>query len=168
MSQAVEIDTGARRRYTQEMREGFIGSFVLHLVTFIAMLVVVMIAGNSSAAEWKRGSKDVESVTPWGGANYIPDADTTSPSIHTGQCGAIYVQCWGTNLSSLIQTCNDRYEYDVALDTTECDDLNLTALTCGSTPTGVQVDPAPEWIRMKAGTNFGSSQFFRVFCSGSR
>lgn len=134
------------------------------LATALALILPVA----AGAEEWMRGSKEVQSVTPWGGANYTPDADTRSPSIHTGQCSGIYVQCWGTNLSSLVQTCNDRYEYNVALDTTECEDLNLTAITCGSTPTGVQVEPAPEWIRIKAGTNFGSSQFFRVFCSGGR
>lgn len=162
------MDEGARRRYASEMREGFIGSFVLHLVTLVLMLGVVLIAGNSSAEEWKRGSKDAQSVTPWGGASYTPDADTRSPSIHTGQCASIYVDCWGTNLAGLVQSCNDRYEYNVALNATECKDLNLTALTCGSSPTGIQIEPAPEWIRMKAGTNFGSSQFFRVFCSGAR
>lgn len=134
------------------------------LATALALILPV----SAGAEEWMRGSKEVEAVTPWGGANYTPDADTRSPSIHTGQCNGVYVDCWGTNLTGLIQTCNDRYEYNVALDATECKDLNLTALDCGSTPTGVQIDPAPEWIRMKAATNFGSSQFFRVFCSGRR
>lgn len=134
------------------------------LATALALILPV----SAGAEEWMRGSKEVQVVTPWGGANYTPDADTRSPSIHTGQCEGIYVDCWGTNLTGLVQTCNDRYEYNVALDATECKDLNLTALACGSTPTGVQVDPAPEWIRMKAATNFGSSQFFRVFCSGAR
>jgi len=162
------MDEGAHRRYASEMGEGFIGSFVLHLLTFIAMLAVVMVTSSADAAEWLRGSRTVEEVAPWSGANYTPDADTTSPALHTGKCGGIYVDCWGTNLSSLVQTCNDRYEYDVGLDATECKDFNLTAITCGGSATGIQIFPAPEWIRMEAGTNFGSGQFFRVFCSGSR
>jgi len=127
---------------------------------FAALLVVFM-----ASAAWSADWPVTDRRTNHWGVNYTPDANETSQALFTGVCDSLVVSCWGTNLSATLQLCNDNYDAGIALATTECDDITETAITCGGPNWTLEVPFTVEYLRFDSALNFGSGQFFRVWCN---
>lgn len=139
----------------------------------ILFIGVFLMAGNAHAvAAWLDTTgntlrrAEIQMLDGKRVANLTPDANTQTATLNVQRCEAITVTCYGTNLTGLVQMCNAGYAQAASLDTTTCQDMNLTALDCAATHS-VQIEPAPAWIRLAAVTNSGSSQNFQVSCQGS-
>lgn len=130
-----------------------------------------LLAGTAQAtATWQYVNGDnVQDLKPMAGrivGNLTPDANTQTATVSTRLCEAITVSCYGTNMTGLVQMCNGVYAQAAGIDTTTCQDVNLTAIDCAVSHSS-QVSPAPAWIRLASVTNSGSSQIFQVVCNGS-
>lgn len=132
-----------------------------HLTIFAAALMGL--AGQAWAGDtWSKAR-----VMPRAGeavANYTPDTNAVTPTLNVEMCGGGVLQCFGTDLTAMIQTCKQAYpELGRALSTLECQDINLTDRNC-ATSYGIPIDPLPAWIRLRGLTNADGAQSFQFVC----
>ena len=127
----------------------------------IAALLVVFMASAALAADWP---VTIRRTNHWG-VNYTPDENKTSPTLFTGKCDSLVVSCWGTNLSATLQLCREKLDDGIDLNTAECGNITETAISCGAANQTLIVPETFEYIRFDSALNFGSSQYFRVWCN---
>lgn len=109
-----------------------------------------------------RPGRNVSEYTPT-----TTTGNTRSPTLELSKCESIIITVYGSDLTGTIQMCDGPYEFDRALNNSECQDMALTALDAGVN-TGMQMDDLPAFLRFGVITNADSSQHFQVVCNGSK
>ena len=145
----------------------------------ITIIALSLLAGPAFAADyWLNPRESTSTVnnapTPRPGRNvseYTPTTttgNTRSPTLGLSKCESVLITVYGSDLTGTIQMCDDSYLFGIALNTSQCQNMTLTALDA-ATNTGIQITEAlPAFIRFGVVTNADSSQHFQVVCSGSK
>ena len=137
---------------------------------YVALIGLVGVLAGDALADDSWSKPRVLTRAGENTATYTPTTttgDTQSPTLDTSLCGnGITITAWDTDLTGVVQLCNATYGFGIALDTAQCQDMNLSAINAAASHS-VQIIPSPAWIRFISITNSDSAQLFQVACTGS-
>lgn len=140
------------------------------IAIYVALIgALALLAGSAQADDaWSRSRVLPTTDKNW--ATYTPTTttgDTQSPTLDTGMCsGGITFTAFGS-LTGMAQLCISKVDFDTALNTDQCQNINLTTRD-GAGTHSVQIYPPPKFFRIASVTGSDSTLSFMVTCTGTK